>query len=105
MPSALMSYESMSEVAQHQPREGGDSLRKGTTGRVAREPAICPTDDEAIAPRKKPVDKRSLDYLWRTGVAGGVAGCAVGSTAKFSRRDNCAHPLKRPKPSLPLSTE
>lgn len=25
----------------------------------------------------KPVDKRSLDYVLRSGLAGGVAGCAV----------------------------
>lgn len=42
------------------------------------------TDDEAIgAARKdgsgaiKQVDKRSLDYILRSGLAGGMAGCAV----------------------------
>ena len=30
------------------------------------------------AQEKKPLDKRSLDYILRTGLAGGLAGCAVG---------------------------
>ncbi len=42
-----------------------------------KEPALCPTDEEAQVPRKASKDKRSLDYVWRTGVAGGLAGCAV----------------------------
>ena len=39
-----------------------------------KEPPVCPTDDETIAPKAK---TRSWDYVWRSGVAGGVAGCAV----------------------------
>lgn len=50
--------------------------------RSKREPAICPTDDEhgsitTVKPENKKLDKRSFDYLWRSGVAGGFAGCAV----------------------------
>ncbi|KAB5536051.1 mitochondrial carrier protein LEU5 [Coniochaeta sp. 2T2.1] len=41
-----------------------------------RNPALCPTDDEAVVPKKE-LHKQSFDYLWRTGVAGGVAGCAA----------------------------
>jgi solute carrier family 25 protein 16 len=75
----------MSEIAQHsdQPRQAGDALRVDgvvvegrRTGR--QEPAICPTDGEAVVPRKK-LEKRSFDYLWRSAVAGGLAGCAVSS--------------------------
>jgi len=51
------------------------------TGREKGQPAICPTDDDTIAPRRagnqKKVDKRSLDYVLRSGLAGGMAGCAV----------------------------
>lgn len=41
------------------------------------------SSDTAIAIRvpereKKPLDKRTLDYIIKTGVAGGLAGCAVG---------------------------
>lgn len=39
-----------------------------------REPAVCPTDDEADILAK---NKRSIEYVWRSGVAGGVAGCAA----------------------------
>lgn len=40
--------------------------------------AICPTDLEIIAPsNKKITDKHSWDYILRSQLAGGVAGCAV----------------------------
>lgn len=52
--------------------------------RPGRGPAICPTDDDAIVPRKpaaqasaRKLDKRSWEYIIKSGVAGGVAGCAV----------------------------
>jgi solute carrier family 25 protein 16 len=39
--------------------------------------AICPTDDDAIALKSKKPHKQSFDYIWRTGLAGGLAGSAV----------------------------
>lgn len=67
----------MPALPHHESRKDSDRpgrrLREGNV-------AVCPTDDEAVVPRK--VDKQSLDYLWRTGTAGGVAGCAV-STNNF----------------------
>jgi hypothetical protein len=50
--------------------------------RLHREPPICPTDDEALVPKKRAapkqkVDKRSWEYIVKSGVAGGLAGCAV----------------------------
>ncbi|KUJ06768.1 mitochondrial carrier protein LEU5 [Mollisia scopiformis] len=42
-----------------------------------KEPAVCPTDDETIAPKGKKYHKQSLEYVWRTGLAGGLAGCAA----------------------------
>lgn len=70
---ALAEHASMSTLSQHQPR-------KDIEGRVSRlskdAVAICPSDHEAVVPRKK-VDKQSFDYLWRSGTAGGLAGCAV----------------------------
>lgn len=50
---------------QHQPRKGSANV------------AICPTDDEAVTMSRKKVDKQSWDYVWRSGTAGGLAGCAV----------------------------
>mgnify|MGYP001561233763 CR=1 FL=1 len=44
--------------------------------RTSKDAAVCPTDDEAVTPRKQP-NKQSIDYLWRSGLAGGLAGCAV----------------------------
>jgi solute carrier family 25 protein 16 len=46
----------------------------------AREPKICPTDDEAIVPKRDPkrkLNKQSWEYVIKSGVAGGLAGCAV----------------------------
>lgn len=41
-----------------------------------KDAAVCPTDDEAVTPAAHP-NKQSVDYLWRSGLAGGLAGCAV----------------------------
>lgn len=77
MPTALAEHASMSALSQHQSREDIE----GTVGSLSKdEVAICPTDDEAVVPRKQ-VDKQSFDYLWRSGTAGGLAGCAVSLAA------------------------
>ncbi|MCJ1375077.1 hypothetical protein MMC20_006311 [Loxospora ochrophaea] len=43
--------------------------------------SLCPTDQEVVTPRKpvgqKRIDKHSLDYVLRSGLAGGLAGCAA----------------------------
>lgn len=78
MTPALLSHASMSEISPHQPRQANDALRVEKGERKIKEPAVCPTDDEAVVPRKKqPLDKRSFEYFWRSGVAGGFAGCAA----------------------------
>ena len=41
-----------------------------------RHAPICPTDGDAIVPAKK-LDKKSAEYLVKSGLAGGFAGCAV----------------------------
>ncbi|PHH69790.1 hypothetical protein CDD80_6501 [Ophiocordyceps camponoti-rufipedis] len=57
----------------HQARQhnAGASSPPSAIGGV---PAVCPTDEEALTPRK---DKSSWDYVWKSGVAGGFAGCAA----------------------------
>ncbi|OCK78904.1 mitochondrial carrier, partial [Lepidopterella palustris CBS 459.81] len=49
--------------------------------RSSREAAICPTDDESLVPKKEQVrqkvDKRSTEYIIKSGLAGGIAGCAA----------------------------
>jgi solute carrier family 25 (mitochondrial carrier protein), member 16 len=56
-----------------------DKLREMDVEPAARrrELAICPTDDDTIAPSRKKPDKQSFDYIWRTGLAGWLAGSAV----------------------------
>ncbi|PNY24936.1 Mitochondrial carrier protein LEU5, partial [Tolypocladium capitatum] len=68
--SALVDHApSMSEIARDQARQhvGVTADKKDT--------AVCPTDDEALTPRRRAT--RTWDYVWRSGVAGGMAGCAA----------------------------
>lgn len=69
MPSALFDNASPPAMLQTKSREMEEAHRKV--------PAICPTDDDTIAPEEKKPSKQSFDYIWRTGVAGGLAGSAV----------------------------
>uniref|UniRef100_L2GBJ8 Mitochondrial thiamine pyrophosphate carrier 1 n=1 Tax=Colletotrichum fructicola (strain Nara gc5) TaxID=1213859 RepID=L2GBJ8_COLFN len=55
----------MSEVAPKTQRSKADT----------RSPPVCPTDkDDTVELRKQ---TRTFDYVWRSGVAGGLAGCAA----------------------------
>ena len=45
--------------------------------------SICPTDEDAIPKAKKRPHKQSWDYIWRTGLAGGMAGSAVGLLRQY----------------------
>lgn len=69
-PSALADHDapSMSGIARDPPHP----VRPHVAG--LKDPAVCPTD-EALTPAKR----RSWDYVWRSGVAGGLAGCAAKS--------------------------
>ncbi|KAK2053854.1 mitochondrial carrier [Colletotrichum caudatum] len=61
----------MSEIAPNKQRDAV-RLKPDTPPRV---PPVCPTDDdETVATRKQ---TRTFDYIWRSGVAGGLAGCAA----------------------------
>lgn len=42
-----------------------------------RNGVIYPSDNEELGGQPRTVDKRSLDYVWKSGVAGGMAGCAA----------------------------
>lgn len=62
---------------------------KSAAGLLLKEPSICPTDEEAQFHRpadvkhgmatgtQKRLDKKSWEYVIKSGVAGGIAGCAV----------------------------
>lgn len=43
----------------------------------AAAPAAQASDEHVAGKRKRPLDKQSFDYVIRSGVAGGVAGCVV----------------------------
>jgi len=72
-----MAPTAIGHASSHESREAARDARRT---RNPRDPALCPTDDEATVPRRKARhNKQSLEYLWRSGVAGGMAGCVVGS--------------------------
>ncbi|TPX10472.1 uncharacterized protein E0L32_008522 [Thyridium curvatum] len=70
----------MPVIAQEQSRREAATLAKNNDG--GRERAGAPAAPVADArsreaASKKILDKQSIDYLWRSGVAGGAAGCAA----------------------------
>jgi solute carrier family 25 protein 16 len=71
MPSALFNNAlPTSAILKDKPREMEDARKKEITVRS--------TDHDAVAlPKARKPNKQSWDYVWRTGVAGGMAGCAV----------------------------
>jgi solute carrier family 25 protein 16 len=78
MPSALVSHASMPGLPRQQPQDTRDViLGDGAARSGSRSAAVRETDEQSIGGRRVAVDKRSFDFLWRSGVAGGVAGCAV----------------------------
>lgn len=86
MPQRIASY---NEAENTKAIEHNSTTAKMTTANLPsplpgregymREPAICPTDDDAIVPPRPQtkLDKGSWEYIIKTGVAGGLAGCAV----------------------------
>jgi solute carrier family 25 (mitochondrial carrier protein), member 16 len=67
----LLSHASETATS-NKPRQMDDVAKKRRS-----DPVLCPTDEDAIAPKRKAPEKRSFDYVWRSGLAGGLAGCAV----------------------------
>lgn len=65
------------------PSRGPRRLLEEPAPRAPPTTKLFNTDDAAVTlqahslKEKKPLDKKSLDYILRTGLAGGLAGCAV----------------------------
>ncbi|KAK2594256.1 coenzyme A transporter [Conoideocrella luteorostrata] len=76
--SSLADHASMTEIARDKVRQhvgaAAAAATASTSPKQGKDPAVCPTDEESIAPKSK---NRSWGYVWRSGVAGGVAGCAA----------------------------
>ncbi|OAA32449.1 mitochondrial carrier protein LEU5 [Moelleriella libera RCEF 2490] len=74
----LVDHASMTEIARDKVRQHVGAATAAAAGSPSpkhrKDPAVCPTDEEALTPNSK---TRSLDYVWKSGVAGGVAGCAA----------------------------
>ncbi|KAK4456735.1 mitochondrial carrier domain-containing protein [Cladorrhinum samala] len=79
MTQALMSHAPIAGVPpSKRHREAVDAAPSRYEVAKTREAPVCPTDNEQL-PRNPAKNKRSLDYIWRSGVAGGLAGCAAKS--------------------------
>ncbi|KAK5017556.1 coenzyme A transporter [Cryomyces antarcticus] len=78
MPSSTSDASSTSQPAQEMTVAIQDAA---DDRRPAREPAICPTDDDSLTPlRERPrreINRQSWEYVVRSGLAGGLAGCAA----------------------------
>lgn len=86
MPGSGLSYNASKtppDTPQHSPKMTSAPIA-APMGRYQREPAICPTDEGSVVPKKHPekrkLDKRSWEYIVKSGIAGGFAGCAVSIT-------------------------
>jgi hypothetical protein len=87
MPPSILSQYDASSISHPQPPRANMTMVDTTSmlspaSRLTRgrDPKICPTDDEAIIPKseaRKRLNKQSWEYIIKSGVAGGLAGCAV----------------------------
>lgn len=73
MPPALLEHASPRAMR----KDPGDKSREMDTERWGKDAAVSPKDDAAAAIDRPKPNKKSFDYIWRTGVAGGIAGCAA----------------------------
>jgi solute carrier family 25 protein 16 len=86
MPSVLINDAPRPPLLANEPRQMDAAQKPGSaicpTDHEAvifqkKSPALCPTDDDTLALEKKKPHKQSFEYIWRSGVAGGLAGSAV----------------------------
>ena len=91
MPESVFRYnetKTQSTDPPHSPKMTSASLA-APAHRIPREAAICPADSDTVVPKKHRVntklDKSSWEYIVKSGMAGGFAGCAVST---FSAGDD-----------------
>ena len=90
MPSSTLGGHASTLSATTDPRTM-TAVQVAPSRRSLREPPICPTDEEALVPKKgqkhQKVDKRSPEYIIKSGLAGGIAGCAVSTNPPNATSD------------------
>lgn len=78
------------QSSEMEPHRGPVRLLEDSTPPANRGAKMFTTDDAGTAvhttvhDEKKKLDKKSMDYLVRSGIAGGLAGCAVSRGHAFS---------------------
>jgi hypothetical protein len=82
MPRALLAnHASASDLSERQSRvrdDDGASDQPRRPHTALGNPDMQASEEEDVVPEDgRAVDKRTLDFVWRSGVAGGLAGCAV----------------------------
>lgn len=84
--SVPQSNTQMSEIAH--PRSSPGAIAGGAGGQITPGTGV---EEQKNAGVNRKVKTRSLDYVLRSGLAGGLAGCAVSAPDLYSERkdDNC----------------
>lgn len=79
------------QAALDKPQEMTTAIQSRASSLLHKDTSICPTDQESVLPQRRRsdreggtmavkqgrLDKKSWDYIIRSGIAGGIAGCAV----------------------------
>ena len=79
MPSVLINNAPPAQLHQDRPRQNM-AMSRQTRGVNT---SVCPTDEDVLPKAKQQPQKQSWDYIWRTGLAGGMAGSAVGLLRQY----------------------
>ncbi|KAF4970269.1 hypothetical protein FSARC_2675 [Fusarium sarcochroum] len=69
--AAQLEHSPMAEAARNSNIQSHGSVQ--ALSKSPKEPSVCPTDHEAVTPKAQ---MKSWEYIWKSGVAGGLAGCA-----------------------------
>lgn len=79
--SRILARDASPKTASPGEQQAMTTVQVAPSGRLMREPRLCATDDEVIVPKQKgarpATDKKSWEYITKSGIAGGLAGCAV----------------------------
>ncbi|TAQ88791.1 hypothetical protein B7494_g2887 [Chlorociboria aeruginascens] len=75
MPSVLLERDNGSPLSHRNP--SANPQHKSREMATTREVAVCPADDDAIATNPRTRKTQTWDYVWRSGLAGGMAGSAA----------------------------
>jgi hypothetical protein len=93
----------MNDIAREEkPRHHGRDTLFRANKESHRDVAVAPQQQETLAPKRK---TQTFDYIWRSGVAGGLAGSAVSNNRPVSQVCATSLTIHRQNPLSHLSIE